>query len=58
VDGDGFRDGDSGLGTAGNIVVYKIMYPWHIMTPLIGNIVGDHGVIDLIAYSVVKNEPY
>ena len=58
VDGDGFRDGDSGLGTAGNIVVYKIMYPWHIMTPFIGDIVGDNGVIDLVAYSVVKNEPY
>jgi Flp pilus assembly pilin Flp len=58
VDGDGFRDGDSGLGTAGNIVVYKIMYPWHVMTPFIGDIVGDHGEIDLVAYSVVKNEPY
>ena len=58
VDGDGFRDGDSGLGGSGNIVVYKIMYPWHIMTPFIGDIVGDNGVIDLVAYSVVKNEPY
>ena len=48
----------SGLGTAGNIVVYKIMYPWHVMTPFIGDIVGDHGEIDLVAYSVVKNEPY
>ncbi|HEY1386540.1 MAG TPA: TadE/TadG family type IV pilus assembly protein [Dongiaceae bacterium] len=58
VDGDGFKDGSDGLGTSGNIVVYKIMYPWHIMTPLIGDIVGDNGVIDLVAYSVVKNEPY
>ena len=59
VDADGFRDGDSGLGTAGNIVVYKIMYPWQIMTPLIGEMIGDgSGAIDLVAYSVVKNEPY
>ena len=26
--------------------------------PLIGAIVGDHGIINLTAYSVVKNEPY
>jgi Flp pilus assembly pilin Flp len=58
VDGDGFKDGSDGLGTSGNIVVYKIMYPWQIMTPFIGNIVGDNGVINLVAYSVVKNEPY
>jgi Flp pilus assembly pilin Flp len=58
VDGDGFRDGSEGLGTSGNIVVYQIMYPWQVMTPLIGNIIGDSGIIELSAYSVVKNEPY
>jgi len=58
VDGDGFKDGSAGLGTSGNIVVYKIMYPWQVMTPFIGDIIGNHGVIDLVAYSVVKNEPY
>jgi len=58
VDGDGFRDGSEGVGTAGNIVVYKISYPWQVMTPLIGNIIGDGGIINLSAYSVVKNEPY
>jgi len=58
VDGDGFRDGASGVGSSGEIVVYKIMYPWHVMTPLIGNIIGNGGVINLMAYSVVKNEPY
>ncbi len=36
----------------------RITYPWQVMTPLIGNIVGDDGIIDLMAYSVVKNEPY
>jgi Flp pilus assembly pilin Flp len=58
VDGDGFRDGSEGIGTTGNIVVYRIMYPWQIMTPLIANIIGDDGIINLTAYSVVKNEPY
>lgn len=58
VDGDGFKDGDEGIGTSGNIVVYKISYPWKVMTPLMANILGDDGIIDLTAYSVVKNEPY
>jgi Flp pilus assembly protein TadG len=58
VDGDGFRDGDDGVGGSGNIVVYKIMYPWQVFTPMIGNIIGNGGVIKLTAYSVVKNEPY
>jgi Flp pilus assembly pilin Flp len=58
VDADGFRDGDEGVGSGGNIVVYQITYPWQIMTPLIANIIGDGGIINLTAYSVVKNEPY
>jgi Flp pilus assembly pilin Flp len=58
VDGDGFRDGKDGVGEAGNIVVYKIMYPWQVFTPGIGRIIGNEGIINLAAYSVVKNEPY
>lgn len=58
VDSDGFQDGAEGVGESGNIVVYKIMYPWQVFTPLIGNIIGNGGVIHLTAYSVVKNEPY
>lgn len=58
VDGDGFRDGSEGVGTAGNIVVYQISYPWEVMTPLMGNLIGHDGIINLSAYSVVKNEPY
>lgn len=58
VDGDGFKDGADGVGGSGNIVVYRITYPWQIITPLIGQFVGDDGIINLTAYSVVKNEPY
>lgn len=58
VDGDGFKDGADGVGGSGNIVVYRIMYPWQVMTPLISKIIGDSGIIHLTAYSVVKNEPY
>jgi len=58
VDADGFKDGADGVGTSGNVVVYKISYPWQVFTPLIGNMIGNGGVINLTAYSVVKNEPY
>lgn len=58
VDGDGFKDGAGGVGKSGEIVVYKIMYPWHVITPFMGKLIGDNGVLNLVAYSVVKNEPY
>jgi Flp pilus assembly pilin Flp len=58
VDGDGFKDGADGVGGSGNVVVYRITYPWEVMTPLIAQFVSDDGTINLTAYSVVKNEPY
>lgn len=58
VDGDGFHDGADGIGEAGNIIVYRISYPWQVITPLIGDVIGNEGIINLSAYSVVKNEPY
>ena len=58
VDGDGFKDGADGVGGSGNVVVYRISYPWEVMTPLIAQFVSDNGTINLTAYSVVKNEPY
>ncbi len=58
MNGNGFCDGCSGLGGGENVAIYKISYPWKIMTPLISAIVGDNGIIELSAYSVVKNEPY
>lgn len=58
VDGDGFKDGADGVGGSGNIVVYRISYPWEIMTPLIAQFVSNDGIVNLTAYSVVKNEPY
>jgi hypothetical protein len=58
IDGDGFKDGAGGVGKSGEIVVYRIMYPWHVITPFMGKLIGDHGVLKLVAYSVVKNEPY
>jgi Flp pilus assembly protein TadG len=51
--------GAAGLGTAQQIVVYTITYPWKLFTPLIGDIMGDaYGNINLTARIVVHNEPY
>jgi Flp pilus assembly pilin Flp len=58
VNGNGFCDGCSGLGSGENVAIYTITYPWQIMTPLISAVVGDNGIIELSAISVVKNEPY
>lgn len=58
TNGNGFCDGCSGLGSGENVAIYRISYPWKIMTPIIAEIVGTDGIIELTAYSVVKNEPY
>jgi Flp pilus assembly pilin Flp len=58
MDHDGYKDGAPGLGETGAVVVYKITYPWKLLTPLLDTFVGDNGVLSLSAYSVVKNEPY
>lgn len=58
TDGDEFCDGCTGLGGGANVAIYTITYPWQIMTPIIAELVGDNGIIELTAYSVVKNEPY
>jgi len=52
-------EGSTGLGTASQVVVYVISYPWQTFTPLIGDLVGNEdGVITLTARIVVRNEPY
>ena len=50
--------GSSGMGSAQQIVVYTINYPWQLMTPMIGNIIGTNGKINLTSRIVVRNEPY
>lgn len=57
-DGDNFCDGCTGFGGADNVVIYTITYPWTIMTPLMNRLLGEDGIFNLTAYSVVKNEPY
>jgi Flp pilus assembly protein TadG len=49
----------AGLGTAEEIMVYTISYPWKIFTPMIGTIMGDeNNIIKLSSRIVVRNEPY
>jgi hypothetical protein len=50
--------GTTGLGVAGEIVVYEISYPWQVMTPFLSEILADNGLINLTSHIVVRNEPY
>lgn len=51
--------GEDSLGTAGEIVVYTVTYPWTFFTPMVGNIMGDeYGIMNLSSRIVVRNEPY
>ncbi len=50
--------GTPGYGGSGNVVVFTLAYPWRIMTPLLGEALGEGGVRVLSARMVVKNEPY
>ena len=52
-------EGAEGFGTAGEVMVYTITYPWKIFTPLIGNLMGDENrIINLSSRIVVRNEPF
>ena len=59
INGNGQWDSDmgtAGLGNAGDVVVYKISYPWPVTTPLISAIIGS--TYTITARSVVRNEPF
>lgn len=66
--GNGAWDADmgmAGLGTAGDVVVYTVRYPWTLITPMAGAFFGDDDlgedeepIITLTARAVVRNEPY
>lgn len=54
----------TGVGTAGNIVVYTVAYNWKILTPIVGQWLGKPDpqatgryMIPMAASIVVKNEP-
>jgi len=61
VNGNGQYDldrGKTGLGGASQVVLYTVSYPWTFITPMIGNLIAQDGVLTLTATAVVQNEPY
>ncbi len=50
--------GTSGMGTATQIVVYTVKYPWKLFTPMLSAIIGTGGIVNLTSQIVVRNEPY
>lgn len=50
--------GAAGSGASGDIVVYRLHYPWQTMTPFASHFIGDNGVLGLNASIVVRNEPW
>jgi Flp pilus assembly pilin Flp len=61
INGNGIWDqdqGTSGVGGAGDIVVYTVSYPWPIYTPILKPFLGSGGTFTITSSAVVKNEPY
>ncbi|HWA41734.1 MAG TPA: TadE/TadG family type IV pilus assembly protein [Hypericibacter adhaerens] len=61
LNGNGQWDADrgtAGVGNSGQVVRYKVDYEWHLMTPLLADMLGDNGVFKMSASVVVRNEPY
>lgn len=57
--GNGVYDTDMGVdgpGSAGEIVVYTVSYPWRVLNPLFHSFLGE--TIEVTSQFVVKNEPY
>lgn len=50
--------GTGGMGTASQIVVYTVSYPWTLFTPMLSAIIGTNGIVTLTSQIVVRNEPY
>jgi len=56
--------GTNGYGSAQQIVVYTVTYPWKLFTPMLGQVIGTWNVatsswvVNLSSQIVVRNEPY
>lgn len=62
INGNGQWDedlGEAGLGKAGDIVVYRVHYPWSVKTPVMSSfLANENGYYPLDVSVVVRNEPY
>lgn len=53
------EQGSETVGTASQIVVYTVAYPWKLFTPMMGTAFGNEdGELILTSRIVVRNEPY
>ncbi len=50
--------GAPGAGGSREIVVYRMRYPWPLLTPLLDHVVGVDGHFSLDAAVAVRNEPW
>jgi TadE-like protein len=59
VNGNGAWDedmGEAGLGGAGAVVVYRLTYPWGVVTPMLQQVLG--GTVTHVSSIALKNEPF
>jgi hypothetical protein len=48
----------SSLGKGGDLVEIRVIYPWKILTPFIGQFFGANGMFVINSTIVIKNEPF
>lgn len=62
VNGNGQWDtdmGKSGPGVRGEVVFYRVTYPWQLFTPLVSNLIsGGTGILNITTVAAVKNERF
>jgi Flp pilus assembly pilin Flp len=62
INGNGTWDADMGrsdAGGGGDVVLYRVSYPWSLFTPMVRTVLGDgNGNIVLTAVSTVRNEDF
>jgi hypothetical protein len=59
VNGNGAWDedmGEAGLGGGGAVVVYRLTYPWGVVTPVLQQVLG--GTVTHVSSIALKNEPF
>lgn len=61
ANGNGIWDEDmgvAGIGGSGAIVVYRVTYPWQMMTPIVSQFFNNNGQFNITSSMVVRNEPF
>jgi len=61
LNGDGSWSEDrgvAGVGQSGDVVRYRIVYDWELLTPYLAYLFGEDGVLHMSASITVRNEPY